>query len=109
MEVEQIGIYMDQNFFKLLYYMSKEIEILKVSNLQIVRKLANKYLGKNVPIYLSTRKDKKYMVQNPEGKLIHFGSMKYEDYTFHELKSLGTDLELGIKNGQMPNFFYLHF
>jgi len=50
--------------FKLLYYMSKEKEILKVSNPNIVQKLANKTFSKNVPIYLSTRKDKKYMVEN---------------------------------------------
>jgi hypothetical protein len=64
--------------------MNKKEEILKVSNPQIVRKLADKYLGINVPIYLSNKIDKKYMVKNPEGKLIHFGSMKYEDYTKHQ-------------------------
>jgi len=24
------------------------------------------------------------MVENPEGKLIHFGSIQYEDYTKHQ-------------------------
>jgi hypothetical protein len=64
--------------------MNKKEEILKVSDPQIVRQLADKYLGKSVPIYLSNRKDKKYMVQNPDGKIIHFGAMKYEDYTKHQ-------------------------
>ena len=51
------------------------------SNPDIVREMADKYLGKDVPIYYSTKKDKKYMVQNPEGKWVHFGQYGYEDYT----------------------------
>ena len=60
------------------------MEILKYSNPLIVRKNANKYLGKDVPIYFSTKKDKKYMVQNPEGKWIHFGAFGMEDFTRHQ-------------------------
>lgn len=59
-------------------------EIEKYSNPIVVRELVNKYLGKDTPLYLSTRKDKKYMVRNPEGKFIHFGQMLYEDYTKHK-------------------------
>jgi hypothetical protein len=61
-------------------------EIEKYSNPIVVRELVNKYLGKDTPLYLSTRKDKKYMVRNPEGKFIHFGQMLYEDYTKHMSK-----------------------
>jgi hypothetical protein len=33
-------------------------------------------------IYLSTRKDKKYMIRNG-AKWIHFGAKGYEDFTYH--------------------------
>jgi hypothetical protein len=62
--------------------MSKDIS--KYSNQAIVQQQANKYLGKDVKVMLSTRKDKKYMVRNPEGKWIHFGQYGYEDYTKHK-------------------------
>ena len=62
---------------------NKEEEMEKYSNPDIVREMADKYLGPDVPIHYSTRKDKKYMVQNPEGKWIHFGQMGYEDFTRH--------------------------
>jgi hypothetical protein len=62
--------------------MKKDLEILKYSNPSIVQQQANKYLGEK--IYISTRKDKKYMVKNPEGKWIHFGQFGYEDYTKHK-------------------------
>ena len=36
-------------------------------------------------IKISTRKDKKYMIYNPEnGKWFHFGSSDYSDYTKHK-------------------------
>ena len=42
------------------------------SNIKEVQQIANKYkLGK---IFPSNRKNKKYMVRNPEGKMIHFGA-----------------------------------
>lgn len=62
--------------------MKKDIEILKYSNPSIVQQQATKYLGEK--IYISTRKDKKYMVKNPKGKWIHFGQFGYEDYTKHK-------------------------
>jgi hypothetical protein len=64
--------------------MNKEIEILKWSNPLQVRKMADKYLGKDIQVYLSSKKDKKYMVQNPEGKWIHFGQMEFQDFTKHK-------------------------
>ena len=54
-------------------------EIYKYSNPNIVKQLGNKYLNKE--IYLSSRKDKKYMIQDPNGKWIHFGAMGYKDFT----------------------------
>jgi hypothetical protein len=34
----------------------------------------------------STRREKKYMVQRPDGRWVHFGQMGYEDYTKHHDK-----------------------
>ena len=48
----------------------------------LVQELANKYLG-DVTIYLSSRKDKKYMVRNPAGNIVHFGQYPYQDFTKH--------------------------
>lgn len=63
---------------------NKSNEIWKWSNPIEVRKLANEYLGKNIPIYISNRKNKKYMVQDPKGKWVHFGQLGYQDFTHHK-------------------------
>lgn len=62
----------------------KSNEIWNWSNPLQVRKMADKYLGSDIPIYLSTKPDKKYMVQNPEGKFVHFGQLFYKDFTHHK-------------------------
>lgn len=50
-----------------------------------VQRKAYKFLGKNAIVYLSTRKDKKYMIFDPiHNKWVHFGQMGYEDYTKHK-------------------------
>ena len=59
----------------------KDIE--KYSNPALVRQIADHYLGREIPIYYSTRQDKKYMLEH-DGKLIHFGQYGYEDYTKHK-------------------------
>lgn len=59
-------------------------EIFNWSNPLEVKKNAIKYLGKNVPLYYSTRSSKKYMVITPEGKKVHFGQQGYEDFTKHQ-------------------------
>jgi len=59
-------------------------ELSKYSNKTIAYRNARKYLGADVKIKPSTRKEKKYMVFDPEKrKWIHFGQMGYEDYTKH--------------------------
>jgi hypothetical protein len=58
-------------------------ELLKYSDPDRVRYNLDKYLGKDIPLYISTRRTKKYMVRNDKGKFIHFGQMGYEDYTRH--------------------------
>lgn len=61
----------------------KGMAILKYSDpLEAARK-AKIYLGEAGRLHFSTRKDKKYMVQNPHGAWIHFGATGYEDFTKH--------------------------
>jgi len=59
----------------------KTDEIWKWSNPKLAQKNATKYYKQD--LYRSNRKDKKYMIQDPDGKWVHFGQMKYEDYTKH--------------------------
>lgn len=70
--------------------MSKAIDIFKISNPLIAQKNAYNYLGKDAHLYISNRKDKKYMIQDPNGKWINFGSFGYnksnEDFTYHKDK-----------------------
>ena len=64
---------------------SKPIRV--YSNPTEVYRRARKYLGKTVKIGLSTKKDKKYMITTPDGKIVHFGQMGYEDFTKHKNKT----------------------
>lgn len=61
-------------------------EILKYSNPLKAQENAIKYLGKDALLYLSKRKDKKYMIQDPNGKWVHFGQLSppYSDFTRHQ-------------------------
>jgi hypothetical protein len=56
-------------------------KILFYSNPEIVKEKAQS-LG-YPEVFLSTRKEKKYMIQTPEGGTVHFGQMGYEDFTKH--------------------------
>jgi len=51
-----------------------------------VLKNAKSYLGNDVIILPSTRKNKKIMIMNPENKYVHFGDKRYEDFTQHKNK-----------------------
>ena len=62
---------------------SKSNPIWKVSNPIIAQRKLNKYIGTDTPLFLSTRKDKKYMVLDPDGKMVHFGNINYEDFSKH--------------------------
>ena len=46
-----------------------------------VIKNAKSYLGNDVIILQSTRKNKKFMIMNPENKYVHFGDKRYKDFT----------------------------
>ena len=51
-----------------------------------VIKNAKSYLGNDVIILPSTRKNKKFMIMNPDNKYVHFGDKRYEDFTQHKNK-----------------------
>lgn len=61
--------------------------IWKYSNPTKSQKLAYKFFGKNATIYRSTRKNKKYMIQDSGGRWVHFGQIPYEDFTKHKNKT----------------------
>jgi hypothetical protein len=59
--------------------MNKYDLLLNYSNPQEVINKGRK-MGYNV--YISTRKNKKYQVERPDGKFVHFGLIPYQDFTF---------------------------
>ena len=67
---------------------NKKQQIFKVSNPDTVYHNAVILLGHFVSfeLQLSTRKNKKYMIrgQFTNNKFIHFGDMRYQDYTKHQ-------------------------
>ncbi len=68
----------------------------KVSDIKKVNKLSRMIYKKNVEP--STRKNKKYMIMNDDHKFIHFGDLRYEDYTKHQdLKRLNNYLSRATK------------
>jgi hypothetical protein len=54
------------------------------SNIKEVPRMAHNY--KRGKIFPSNRKNKKYMIRNPNGKMICFGASGYADYTAHKDK-----------------------
>ena len=62
----------------------KKIMLTLFSNYNVAKKKAREYLGDDVELLISPRKDKKYRVYDPSGKPVDFGQMDYEDYTKHK-------------------------
>jgi len=58
-------------------------QLLTVSNPEIVYNNLHKYFGTETDLYISTRKNKKYMIKTPNDKWIHWGDVRYEDLTRH--------------------------
>lgn len=63
--------------------MSKAEIVKQFSNPKIVKQMAKKLLGDEAKVFYSTRENKKYMIESPNGKWIHFGQLPYEDFTKH--------------------------
>ena len=61
-------------------------KLCEVSNPEIVLKQLKKYYGDEVDLYLSTSKNKKYMVFDEQGKKVHFGDLRFSDWTKHKDK-----------------------
>jgi len=61
-------------------------KICEVSNPELVLKQLKKYYGDDIDLYLSSSKNKKYMVFDEQGKKIHFGDLRFCDYTKHKDK-----------------------
>ena len=61
---------------------TKYEELLQYSNPQIVAQRLQQYLP-GTQLYISSRDNKKYMVQRPQGGWSHFGQMGYQDFTRH--------------------------
>jgi hypothetical protein len=57
-------------------------QLLLVSDPKEVNRRAKEFYDK--PVYISNRKNKKYMIENDDGKFISFGDIRFEDGTFHK-------------------------
>jgi hypothetical protein len=65
----------------------KEEKLMEKSNPYEVYQKAKKIFGDDVKLKLSPRKNKKYMLYNPDkNDWIHFGDIRYEDFTKHQDK-----------------------
>jgi hypothetical protein len=56
----------------------------KYSNPKEAQKKAKEYLGNDVKLFKSNRKNKKYMIKDLEGKWVHFGFFGMEDFLKHK-------------------------
>lgn len=67
-------------------YKDKLEQLLKISNPKEVIKKAQQYFNNpNIKVYLSNKKNKKYAIYDPiNKKLVHFGQMGFQDWTFHK-------------------------
>ena len=61
-------------------------KIYDVSNPELVLKQLKKYYGDKVDLYLSTSKTRNIWYTMKKEKKIHFGDLRYFDYTKHKNK-----------------------
>jgi len=64
----------------------KNDELYLYSNPIKAQKRAFMYLGKKAVLYKPQNVNKKYAIITPEGKIINFGQIGYEDFTKHKDK-----------------------
>jgi hypothetical protein len=76
------------------------LDINNFSNPKIVQSNLDKYANKHIPLYLSTRKNKKYMIEIDD-KTIHFGQYGAEDFTKHKDKKRRDNFK--IRNAKWAN------
>jgi hypothetical protein len=67
--------------------LTRKRAILKYSNPTEIFRKAKRYIGKTAKIGFSTKREKKYMIETPDGRIVHFGQMYYQDYTRHADKT----------------------
>ena len=65
--------------------MNKVKQLAKVSDLKAVLKKSRRLYRRDV--FPSSKKEKKYMLQNDRGRWAHFGSIEYQDFTKHKDKT----------------------
>jgi hypothetical protein len=61
--------------------MSFSKRLLEVSNPEKVQENADNYFNVKIKIKESDKKNKKYKLITKDGKLVHFGDIRYKDYT----------------------------
>ena len=63
-------------------------KLLEVSNpKEVIMKAIEYFKNPDIKVYLSNRKNKKYMIVHPKTeKMVHFGDINYLDYTKHKDK-----------------------
>jgi hypothetical protein len=59
-------------------------DIWMYSNPREAQQKAFKIYGKDAILYRSTAKNKKYSIVNPNGKIVNFGQIGYEDFLKHK-------------------------
>ena len=74
----------DNDFVDHIYTMVFSKKLKMVSNPTTVTRKAKQIFGSAVKIVESKAKAKKYALIKPDGKLVNFGSIDYEDYTKHK-------------------------
>ena len=60
------------------------VDISDFSDVTKVKRNAEQYFGRKVPLFLSLKRNKKFCIQKPDGSWVHFGAMGYQDFTKHQ-------------------------
>jgi hypothetical protein len=74
--------------FRLYYDEDQETklnQLLTVSNpREVIIKAIEYFKNPDIKVHLSNRKNKKYMIMGLNGKMVHFGDIRYSDFTKHK-------------------------
>jgi hypothetical protein len=90
MNIEFIMLILFYLFIKLYYNMNEQDKLNIINNVSNIKKVLlnlNNYCIKNnlikPDLYISHLKNKKFMIKNNNNKIVHFGDIRYPDYTKH--------------------------